>query len=83
MLIEGVTPRGPMTGSSSLVELLRTKGAKKSDTGELYPDLRPTPAERAERIAGIKNRISKGYYNTESVLEDLSDSFAGVFDKLT
>jgi anti-sigma28 factor (negative regulator of flagellin synthesis) len=41
-----------------------------------------TEAGRAAKLAEIKQRIKAGYYSSNEVAEDLSDSFAKVFDKL-
>ena len=83
MLIEGVSPIQPVAGSSTLSEYLRAVCDENRQSSTAERDPRPTATERAERIAAIKKKIRKGYYNTETVLEDLSSSFAGVFDKLT
>lgn len=83
MLIESATPCTPMAGAQTLADYLLGIAADIPDAGPEYQQQRPSPVERAERIAGIKSRIRKGYYNTDAVLEDLSNSFAGVFDKLT
>ncbi|MDD5673833.1 MAG: hypothetical protein PHC61_06710 [Chitinivibrionales bacterium] len=36
--------------------------------------------DRAQLLAKVKGRIKSGYYGTEIVIEDLSDSFAKVFN---
>lgn len=38
--------------------------------------------ERKKRLASIKKKIKSGYYNSDEVAEDLSESFAKVFDNL-
>lgn len=39
------------------------------------------PRDRKKLIADVKKRIQSGYYNSEEVTEDLSESFAKAFDK--
>jgi hypothetical protein len=39
-------------------------------------------ADRTELLASVRKKLHKGFYNSEAVLEDLSDAFAGVFNKL-
>jgi anti-sigma28 factor (negative regulator of flagellin synthesis) len=38
------------------------------------------PLIRKDLIASIKSRIKDGFYNTEEVIDDLSDSFAKAFN---
>jgi hypothetical protein len=38
------------------------------------------PIERKSYLDAIKKKIKSGYYNSEEVAEDLSQSFAQVFD---
>jgi anti-sigma28 factor (negative regulator of flagellin synthesis) len=40
-----------------------------------------TPEERQALLASIKNKIKKGFYNSDSVLEDLSHGFASALDQ--
>jgi anti-sigma28 factor (negative regulator of flagellin synthesis) len=40
-----------------------------------------TPDERQALLASIKNKIKKGFYNSDSVLEDLSHGFASALDQ--
>ncbi len=43
----------------------------------------PSKAEdRKELIDSIKKKIKSGFYNSKEVTEDLSDSFADVFNQL-
>lgn len=37
--------------------------------------------ERKELLASIRNKIKKGFYNSDSVLEDLSHGFASALDQ--
>lgn len=37
--------------------------------------------DRARQLADIRKKMKAGYYNSEEVLEDLSDTFAKAFDK--
>ena len=39
--------------------------------------------ERAKLLESIKNRITRGFYNSDAVLDDLSDSFATVLNEVT
>lgn len=39
------------------------------------------PDDRKTLLASIKKKIQSGYYNSNEVVEDLSDSFAKAFDK--
>ncbi|HEX2958418.1 MAG TPA: hypothetical protein VHO70_16400 [Chitinispirillaceae bacterium] len=39
------------------------------------------PEERSALLASIKNKIKKGFYNSDSVLEDLSHGFASALDQ--
>jgi anti-sigma28 factor (negative regulator of flagellin synthesis) len=39
------------------------------------------PEERQALLASIKSKIKKGFYNSDSVLEDLSHSFASALDQ--
>jgi len=49
---------------------------KKANPKDCY-----TPsAERKKFLDTVKNRVKSGYYTSEEVLEDLSNSFAGAFD---
>jgi hypothetical protein len=41
------------------------------------------PEVREDLLNAIKKRISAGFYNTEIVLEDLSDSFAKALNQTT
>lgn len=38
--------------------------------------------ERKNKLASIKKKIKSGYYNSDEVSEDLSESFAKVFNNL-
>lgn len=40
-----------------------------------------TETSRAGMLASIKKKIKSGYYNSDEVAEDLSHSFAKLFDK--
>jgi hypothetical protein len=40
-------------------------------------------AERAQLLKAIQGRIKSGYYNSREVIDDLSDSFAKAFDRVT
>jgi hypothetical protein len=37
---------------------------------------------RSEFLKLVQEKIRKGYYNSEPVIDDLSSSFAGAFDKI-
>jgi hypothetical protein len=37
---------------------------------------------RSEFLRLVQEKIKKGYYNSEPVIDDLSNSMAGAFDKL-
>jgi hypothetical protein len=39
-------------------------------------------SDRTELLKTVKSRIKSGYYHSQEVLEDLSDSFAKVFNTL-
>ncbi len=39
------------------------------------------PTDRKALLASIKKKIRSGYYNSQEVVEDLSDSFAKAFNK--
>jgi anti-sigma28 factor (negative regulator of flagellin synthesis) len=41
------------------------------------------PEARGDLIKAIKKRISSGFYNTDTVLEDLGDSFAKALNQAT
>jgi hypothetical protein len=43
----------------------------------------PHDPTRLELLASIKKRIKSGFYNSEMVLEDLSDGFAQALDPTT
>jgi hypothetical protein len=44
----------------------------------------PSPdAERAQLLKTIQGRIKSGYYNSREVIDDISDSFAKAFDRVT
>ncbi len=40
-----------------------------------------SPEERQALLASIKSKIKKGFYNSDSVLEDLSHGFASALDQ--
>ncbi len=37
--------------------------------------------DRKKRLLSIRKKIKAGYYNSEEVIEDLSESFAQIFDQ--
>ena len=37
--------------------------------------------DRKKRLLSIRKKIKAGYYNSEEVVEDLSESFAQIFDQ--
>jgi hypothetical protein len=40
-----------------------------------------SPEDRQALLSSIKNKIKKGFYNSDSVLEDLSHGFASALDQ--
>jgi hypothetical protein len=42
----------------------------------------PVVEDRNAMLSSIRSRIKNGYYNSEEVVDDLSNSFAKVLDKL-
>ncbi|KMQ51558.1 hypothetical protein CHISP_1566 [Chitinispirillum alkaliphilum] len=51
---------------------------KKADKKSAENDM--APSERLEMLKNIRKRINKGFYNSDSVLEDLSHAFAKAVD---
>lgn len=56
----------------------QTCAAKKSDSVEISN----SDLDRSELIRKIRNKIENGFYNSDSVLEDISHGFAKAFDTL-
>ncbi|MCK7516157.1 MAG: hypothetical protein MZV70_77390 [Desulfobacterales bacterium] len=59
-------------------DLEKKPGFQVTDTYEPHND----PAERKELLQEVRKKIISGYYNKESVLEDLSYSFAKVMNQM-
>ena len=45
-------------------------------------DPHPGDIPRSDFLKLVQQKMKKGYYNSETVLEDLSQSFAGAFNKI-
>jgi len=82
MRIEGIiasyspeTLRSPAGGARSSKERTGSSNTPK-DSVEFSPEAR----KRLERVLG---RIDKGFYNSDSVREEISDKLSGVLDELT
>jgi hypothetical protein len=69
----------------------KTKHVSVSDTG-VSPNRQLTQSvttttqdpkieDRIELLSSIKNKINRGFYNSDSVLEDLSHGFASALDQ--
>jgi hypothetical protein len=61
---------GVATGSSTPQKVSQGKGAKAESS------------DRSEFLKLVRQKIRKGHYNSDAVLDDLSHSFAGAFDKI-
>lgn len=48
-------------------------------TDSFQPSAAP---ERTELLSQVRKKIGSGYYNSDSVLDDLSHGFADVFNKI-
>lgn len=61
----------------------REDGAEKQVTSQdsAAPVSDRTPEERQALLDSIRNKIKKGFYNSDSVLEDLSHGFASALDQ--
>jgi hypothetical protein len=83
MVVQGVpyNSHPPHVRSKLMDRLLKDADGAAAPAAQTPPPA--SEADRAQLLAAIRKRIKKGYYRTDAVLEDLSDSFAAVFDKLT
>ena len=83
MIIQGYGKITPLEAKSRYSQSKIDKRAFKTDlfsTNDIV-ELKSDPAERAELLQKIKNKVKTGYYNSESVLEDLSHGFAKALDQ--
>lgn len=78
MIIQGLSPIAapkPRVAPSERVSGPERIAAKKAGTA---PE-----SERAELLDSIRRRVSGGFYNSDAVLDDLSSSFATVFNEIS
>ncbi|MBD3317585.1 MAG: hypothetical protein GF344_17490 [Chitinivibrionales bacterium] len=81
MKIGAIQAHGPQTGK---IARRKKSGAKPGRTAGPPRDTfeSSADAELTAKLAKIKQRVKAGFYGSKEVTEDLSDSFAKVFDKL-
>lgn len=58
------------------------KGGESSPTTQRKGDIVQISEEARRRLERVRQRIEGGYYNSESVTEDISDKLSGVLDRL-
>jgi hypothetical protein len=74
MVLQGIA------GFNSLEHKPRQTAAVNRDTGK--PIVSSSQNQnRSEFLKLVQDKIKKGFYSSDIVLEDLSHSFAGAFDK--
>ena len=67
--------------SKLLKEKQRSDASSKTIPQDTYEPRQSTP--RNDLINAVKKRITPGFYNTDTVLEDLGDSFAKALNPTT
>jgi len=55
---------------------------KARDSFNIESPLPDSRENRAELLSKIKSNVKKGFYSSDAVLDDLSGSFASVFNKI-
>ena len=85
----GINPVSPLVGPSrkSRAQLPEPKApnsgrTEEKDKVELSNAAHPVSGSSGLALQSIKDKISKGFYNSEFVMDDVSDKLANLFDRL-
>ena len=84
MRIEGFMAAYSPDASRSSASTRSTKDRTAAGTNsKVSKDSVEISAEARKRLERVKSRINRGFYNSDSVAEDISDKLGGVLDDIT
>lgn len=77
-------PRAEKKNRSAPVEKSRPRAlpAARADTAELSGTVAGAAGSNALALSAIREKVSRGFYNSDFVMQDVTDKLARLFDRL-